>query len=924
MLVSPAAAGQETYYDLPLRRLPLTEGALPSGRWSDVRPAEAAPPRVTLVGPGEAYLHFQLAGRSRRRARPIPWVFWRGAAYLFENTRLAVRAPAGQDVAGHLQVPRLDGEGMLRLPFLLPAEAGSQEARDGFCVAKEQHYLRLLHSGAPGAAWFRHQARTAHRERLGQAADGQAGPGARLPRRETPLEETYAIFTGGRALSENLQLDRLLRPGEDTELTVDVETLPGISVQEMDWSALVRDLNPEKDSLADLVPADQHALFFPTFRDMTDLMDEARAHGTPVLRLLEVRAEDALTHERYERQLCLSTDALARLLAPRLVGSVAFTGSDPYLRTGTDVAVLFEAGDEAALRRLIAVRVAAAIEADAAVQPVQGKVGGVAYVGARSPDRSVCSYVATVGPAVVVTNSLHQLRRVVATWQGEADSMASLDEYTFFRSRYPPGDGEETGFLMVSDAAIRRWCGPRWRIGASRRTRAAALLAEVEARRADASTPDEALEVAVPLPGGGAVRLTESGAISDTYGTLAFLTPIAELPIRMAGEAEAGSYRRWRRRYQRAWRRYYDPIAVRFVVRPERLGADMTVMPLIAGTDYGPIMELARGVELREDAADPHPEALGHFAVALNADSAPVLDVWGLLTLFAPEPGPRPPEWVGESLAVYVDESPFWQDARAHADDPDSFFEGEFHRMPIALRVAISDERRLGELVVWARSSIETNRPGMTVWETHAHCGLPYVTVSPSEDEKQRVPRFKDLRVHYAPLPDVLIISLDEEVMKRALARQAARDEGAEPAAGVEPWLGRSMALQLDGPFVEIAQLLAGDDYRALMRRRSWGNIPVLNEWKRRYPERDPVRVHEAMWERRLVCPGGGNYVWDEEWQTMASTACGHPGIPKDGPTWPDAVRAVEFANLGVTFERAGLRAVARLDRRAPQGSAAE
>jgi hypothetical protein len=72
---------------------------------------------------------------------------------------------------------------------------------------------------------------------------------------------------------------------------------------------------------------------------------------------------------------------------------------------------------------------------------------------------------------------------LAAAESGKKPNLASLDEYSFFRSRYlRSADVEEQAFLMVTDAAIRRWCGPAWRIGASRRTRAAAALSELQAR----------------------------------------------------------------------------------------------------------------------------------------------------------------------------------------------------------------------------------------------------------------------------------------------------------------------------------------------------------------------------------------------------------------------------------------------------------
>ena len=82
---------------------------------------------------------------------------------------------------------------------------------------------------------------------------------------------------------------------------------------------------------------------------MTELIDQTQQQGTPILRLAEPRAENALTRERYQRQLCLPLGEVERLLGPQLISSVAVTGGDPYFRTGTDVAVLFETKNTAAL-----------------------------------------------------------------------------------------------------------------------------------------------------------------------------------------------------------------------------------------------------------------------------------------------------------------------------------------------------------------------------------------------------------------------------------------------------------------------------------------------------------------------------------------------------------------------------------------------
>jgi hypothetical protein len=90
----------------------------------------------------------------------------------------------------------------------------------------------------------------------------------------------------------------------------------------------------------------------------------------------------------------------------------------------------------------------------------------------------------------------------------------------------------------------------------------------------------------------------------------------------------------------------------------------------------------------------------------------------------------------------------------------------------------------------------------------------------------------------------------------------------------------------------------------------------VLNEYKRLYPDRDPVDVHQRLWGVRLVCPAGGHYVWNDQYKTLESTAVGHPGKPKDSPNLTSPVLGLfRDGNFGLDFEHGGLRAKAVLHR---------
>src|SRR5205823_4514360 len=155
---------------------------------------------------------------------------------------------------------------------------------------------------------------------------------------------------------------------------------------------------------------------------------------------------------------------------------------------------------------------------------VSGKIGGADYTGYVSRDRRISAYLANVGDVVVVTNSLAQLQRL-AEVQAGGKSLLAAPEYTFFRDRYPRGDANESAFLVLTDATIRRWCSARWRIADSRRTRAAAVMAEVQARhlpevmegKAQLLGPDRDQDLSGAA---GDLTLEAEGLRSSIYGTL--------------------------------------------------------------------------------------------------------------------------------------------------------------------------------------------------------------------------------------------------------------------------------------------------------------------------------------------------------------------------------------------------------------------
>ena len=906
-LAAASSAAADTYYFKTSEDLKITDrDGLPRADFWTGQPAHL---HAALEGEGEVYA----VGSGRR----------------FE---VAIRAAAPRKIEGRVflgqpgyRPPAREGEEVVDVVRFTVDQTDADVAhRNAFLRTKLRYYQNRYRANIPGAAWFRHQVREAQRA-LGTKPTVVDPARLRGIQLRGGSASTYELFSGGRAVSENLQLDRELPIGAAGQAEIPLGSISGITVREFDWKPLIEDLKPEADPLAALIPFDQHAVFFPSFRAMVQLADYVEQHGAPILHAVEPRSEDAQTRKRYERQLCLPNTAVGRLLGPRLIQSLAITGGDPYLRTGSDVAILFEAKNVKALRTALDLQVATRSSLYKPAKPIQGEINGVTYTGARSADRVICAYVATLGNNVVVTNSPAQLARLIDVHKGQGQSLATLDEYTYFRDRYARGTKDAVALIVLSDATIRRWCGPKWRIANSRRTRAAAIMSDLQAVHFDKLVRGKVklgpLHTERPLVGGGEMLLGPAGVRSEVYGHLAFQTPILEQNFTQVTKGEQLSYGRWRDGYQRNWSNFFDPIAIQFRMDKDKIAGDLTVMPLIVNSEYNRWVSIAQNAKITAVAGDPHAGTLAHFIMSLDVNSEFVKSQTNLLRGILPqELNINPLSWVGESIAVYLDDDPFWKElAMAQEADtriPQDFLEKNLHRLPVAVHFEVKSVFRLTAFLVALRANVEQTAPGLTIWETKQHNGINYVTVGPSPDARSGTELDK-IRLHYAASADGLTVTLNEDVLHRALDRRAAgkkaKAEDKEIAATGKPWLGENLCVQANKGLIYLLGRFATSEYQREMQRIAWANLPILNEWKRRYPKADPVALHAEHWHVRLVCPGGGTYRWNDEWETMESTVYGHPGEPKKGPSLPGPLQTVKWANFGITFEENGLRARAEL-----------
>ncbi|MFK7849597.1 MAG: hypothetical protein AB8D78_01355 [Akkermansiaceae bacterium] len=743
---------------------------------------------------------------------------------------------------------------------------------------RSEYVQRLAVDHLPGTAWFRYLSVENVSERDRQNWQR---------RRDAELNNSFEFFSGGRAVSENLALNRDLILAVDKDgAPVPLADIQGVTVDAIDWSDRLPEGEIKVDLLSLSIPENQHAVFLRSLPELLSLIDRFDSELTPVAQTYSVRNPFRKIAERYQKQMGMDVAPVAARLMP--VKGVAVTGGDPFFPMGTDMAIVMDTdAPELLFRAILKVVESKAKDADAGEMKFEKMDGN--YRGFQREDRSFSSHICQIGKTVVVSNSIVQIERLLAVANKKETALGSTDEYRFFRHRYPI-DAEESAFIFMSDAAIRRWAGPKLRIAASRRTRALAAMGEMTSQAlAGEEITDDYRELL------GESVWADGRIISANYGTMDFMKPASELDFETVSKPEKEAYERWRRGYERGWSQVFDPIAIRLVSKKDELGVDLSVIPLTIGSDFQEFVELCGKAELSEKARWVPEEALLHAAVAIDTEGQRFRRYNDLAVEFLPGIEVNPLSWMSGSVSLDMEKSLFWE-ARS---------ENDFDRIlkaPLLLRIGSKSQLKLALFMTAVKGTIQTSAPGSITWQIRQSDVGSYVAILPKEDEIGT-----DMQLYYATVSKALLISLREDVLIRAIRREKHKLKATE----VEKLAGPTQLMLQTSPrfFAGLESMIDATDPMDRIREESWKALPILNEWQRRFPDQNPVTLQARHYGENIYCPGGKGYRWNAEALTMESIAFGHPSDLKSDPVENRGIMDFEELSSSLQFEDDGLRA---------------
>jgi len=425
--------------------------------------------------------------------------------------------------------------------------------------------------------------------------------------------DLFNMFSGALAVQESLQLDTMRgdRPARKPTKQVAITDLKGPAVKSHPWKEMLAGKNPKVSELSRMVPADQYLVQARSLTKLLELMEFGDLWATHLFNQATQDATSSRLGERLREQLAVRSDPLSKPFYDSVVEQVAITGSDLYLREGSDVTLIFRVKQPGVFKVRMDSFLSEAVEKNPGASQNKGKFQGVEYTHVTTPDRRVHVFSAYPQPNLHVRgNSKVGLERVLAAMQpGSAEvgeRLGDTDEFKYIRTLMPEGDKLEDALIYFSDPFIRRLVGPKTKLTERRRLlsynhmrmigHAAMLFQTQYGRRAESlkeladgrCSPGLFGTEDLQDPLGGAYSLSPDGttAMCSATGSPFALIPNAELPLDKITQEEADEYQAFLEDYNQHWRIYFDPIAVRVQTTPERYRVETIVLPLIDNSIY--------------------------------------------------------------------------------------------------------------------------------------------------------------------------------------------------------------------------------------------------------------------------------------------------------------------------------------------------
>jgi hypothetical protein len=768
-------------------------------------------------------------------------------------------------------------------------------------------------------------------------------------RREPP--DLYSIFTGAAAIQESLQLELLgtgpqnvsqresiRKAGSAQTAAVSLNSLQGPTVKSHPFKEMLKGKNPPLPQLANYIPEDQYAVFFSDITKQFELADLLDEWGGNMLRQVESSSRDFHLREKLTRQLCLESSLLSRWFGDRVVGEMAFTGSDPFLKEGTAFTVLFSLKDGDRFRKQLEKRYSEAVAKGG--QRTEFTIAGQRGVGVVSPDRRISSYLLILGKVAVVSNSKPALERIVACLDRKITALAQAEDFRYMRTIFTQGDAEEDIFIYLSDPHIRNLVSPRWKIGEARRMRCAANMGLIANARLWFSIDQRREPVMEELqkggylgpnlptcPDHGVYGIGKNGEpYCSKHNRVGHLTPVGETGFTEVTAEEAAQYKAFVENYNRYWTQFFDPIGIR-VKMGNTIRVQTCILPLIENSWYDGLAAMTNRTSGSMMETSLLPRTVFSLRGRLAPDWLEKTDIVRHLN----ERNPLDLEWLGNDLSLNLCDGPVLFSAggramgmlgqemgRSSSLEPLIIgYLASALNLPTYLTVKVKDPAR-------AEQSI----PSLfrALWPEYGHSGDDFSMETYSLDEYRGKPLYVanftlwivKLRLFAAVVDDQLVVASRRDVLTDLI--DVSRTDQNRKVTAKE---GSAELTVYRSAFKELAESVSLG-WQEELRHSCQKNLPLAAIMLKTL-EVDAENLSTKITAQRgyePYCPSGGRYQRDKETGAITCSIHGNrfkprqPSAADQQSTTMKLVNSLEKVNARLAFTPEGLMTTVEIKRK--------
>ena len=429
------------------------------------------------------------------------------------------------------------------------------------------------------------------------------------------------VLGGRAAIRETLQMRELSLASDNasTERTVPIEQVKGVEVKSHPFEAMLAEAPMATSAnlpLATWVPHDRFMAYFPKPAGLLSMLEGGASFLHESGSGIMGRKAAYNLKERYLKRLGLSETLMKQFLNTGAITEMAVVLPDLFFIDGTELTVI--------------ARTKSPLLTKAALTMLGVPSGDGSHI-KRTPSGSPVVWTQK-GDILLISTSKQETEAVLAAAESDA-SLGKSAEFRYMLTQVPVTSNTRA-YTYFSDPFIRKLVSPRTKIGQLRRLHARAELEEASAARLAARFDGHQALPTIelisrdylrqPLNADGLGISVDDVSTSTNYGRISHLASLQANSISFISTQEEQAYKTYLDRYNRYWRRYFDPIAIRYDQRENREHQlDTFILPLIDNSLYAGLKQFLASREealpLRIPQLSPEPVAM--FSMNLNEEA---------------------------------------------------------------------------------------------------------------------------------------------------------------------------------------------------------------------------------------------------------------------------------------------------------------